>query len=218
MSHKRPIVYSFRRCPYAMRARLAIASSRVQVELREVVLKQKPDNMLEASPKGTVPVLITIDGEVIDESLDIMHWALNQSDPEELLCCDNELTVSDIASLIDHNDFVFKAHLDRYKYFDRHPEQPQAYYRQQGELTLAELESRLSSQQFLCGDTPSLADLAIFPFIRQFAFVDKVWFDQSPYPALIKWLNGWLESELFISVMNKYPQWQADETGISFPE
>ncbi len=218
MTQKLPVLYSFRRCPYAMRARLAIAVSGTQVELREVVLKNKPEEMLVASPKGTVPVLMLADGTVIDESLDIMRWALDNSDLDNLLCNGNPEKQATIAELIKENDHTFKQHLDHYKYFDRFPEQPQSYYREQAEITLLKLEHKLKQHTFLAGSEYSLADLAIFPFIRQFAHVDKQWFDATPYPALQKWLGYFLESELFNSIMKKYPQWNNGDQPLLFPE
>ncbi|MDO9168745.1 MAG: glutathione S-transferase [Methylobacter sp.] len=178
----RPIFYSFRRCPYAMRARLAIAITRVVVELREVELRDKPAAMLAVSPKGTVPVLQLENGEVIDESLDIMFWALRQNDAEHWL---NSAWLQNAVQLIRRNDEEFKYHLDRYKYADRYPAYSELYYRQQGELFLTDLERRLNQSQFLCGDYFTLADAAILPFIRQFAAVNSAWFERSPYPALI---------------------------------
>ena len=198
-----PVFYSFRRCPYAMRARLAIAVSGVDVEHREILLKNKPAAMLEASPKGTVPVLMLSDGRVIDESFEIMEWALAINDSE------NWLAVSEQAqALIQENDQVFKKHLDQYKYADRFPEHPQSHYRELGEGFLNKLEQRLQNQPFLMGSRFTLADAAIAPFIRQFAHVDRDWFFSSEYKALQAWLNRFLESELFINIMKKHPVWE----------
>ncbi len=195
-----PILYSFRRCPYAIRARLAINYAGIPVEIREVQLKQKPEQMLAISPKGTVPVLQLPDGKVIDESLGIMCWALAQNDPEHWLDAGE-----DSERLIQWNDGEFKYYLDRYKYADRYPEFPSGYYRNQGEKFLAELESRLSQNLYLGGGHFSLLDAVILPFIRQFAAVDNQWFVSSGYQQLKKWLNGLLVSELFVSVMVKHP-------------
>jgi len=205
------ILYSFRRCPYAMRARMAIAVSGIQVELREVVLRDKPQALLDISPKATVPVLLTADNTVIDESLDIMVWALGQSDP------DNWLTkISN--ELIANNDEKFKYWLDRYKYADRYPEHPEQYYREQGEHTLLMLEKQLAKASYLSGDNITFTDIAIFPFIRQFAFSDIDWFKQSPYPRLRKWLGGVIESTLFLNIMHKYPAWQSNQKErVQFP-
>ncbi|MEI8570660.1 glutathione S-transferase [Methylomonas sp. LW13] len=207
-----PILYSFRRCPYAMRARLAIAVSGVSVALREIELSNKPEAMLAISPKGTVPLLLLPDGRVIEQSLDIMLWALAQHDPQNWL----NQAPEDTQRLIDWNDGDFKYYLDRYKYADRYPEQTPADYRQQGEVFLAELETRLQRHKFLCGDNFSLADAATLPFIRQFAAVDNAWFENSPYPALQQWLNTFLRSNLFAAVMQKYPPWNVDDPLVLF--
>ena len=212
-----PILYSFRRCPYAIRARLAIAASGIQVEIREIVLKHKPTHMLSVSPKGTVPVLITSNDSIIDESLDIMHWALQQNDPENWLPSipeQHDVT----AQLIQHNDGPFKHWLDKYKYADRHPEQTEAYYRQQGELTLKTLEQKLSENDYLVSNTLSLVDISLLPFIRQFASVDKAWFDASPYPHLQAWLEHFLQSDAFNNIMAKLPPWQENDPPYYFPD
>jgi glutathione S-transferase len=199
-----------------MRARLAIAVSGVQCEIREVVLKDKPTSLLKYSPKGTVPVLITREDTLLEESLDIMHWALEQHDPHAWLSQLSERERADTDSLISNNDGDFKYWLDRYKYADRYPEHTELYYREQGEKTLAELEQRLSQQQGLMGDQWTLADIALLPFIRQFAFVDKVWFDQAPYPNVRRWLNDFLDSALFKQIMPKFAQWQEGDKVILF--
>ncbi|PCJ15010.1 MAG: glutathione S-transferase [Candidatus Cloacimonadota bacterium] len=203
-----PILYSFRRCPYAMRARLAIKLSTYQVELREIILKNKPIDMLKASPKGTVPVLI-IDDKIIDESLDIMLWAL--SDHKIL----NKLKTESMR-LISQNDDDFKANLDLYKYANRHPEKSPEQYRQQGEAFLNELNLMLSHTKFLLSEKMSLADIAIFPFIRQFAHVDREWFFNTKYTHLIDWLNNFLDSELFLSIMSKYSEYVLNKKVIIF--
>ena len=207
-----PILYSFRRCPYAMRARLAIRVAAIQVELREVVLKHKPAQLLSASPKGTVPVLVLPDGCVIDESRDIMDWALQQYDPQNWLA----YSATELNALIDENDRHFKPNLDGYKYADRHP-QPASFYRLQAEAFLQQLEARLKPQRYLLGDNISLADMAILPFIRQFAHVDLDWFNRAPYPNVQQWLHDFLEGEEFAAVMKKYPAWQPDQTPQLFP-
>jgi len=187
------ILYSFRRCPYAMRARMALRYSGVAVQIHEVSLKAKPAEMLAASPKGTVPVLVLQD-RVIDESLDIMRWALACNDPEGWLAADGE-------DLIIVNDGVFKQALNRYKYADRYPEQPMAYYRDQGCEFLQILESRLAAAPWLGGEQRGLADIAIAPFIRQFRGVDPDWFGQAPYPRVRAWIETIIESDLFTSIM-----------------
>jgi glutathione S-transferase len=177
---------------------MAIAYAGVSVEIREVELKNKPEHLLAISPKGTVPVLQLINGVVIEESLDIMHWTLMQHDPEHWLHLNIE-----VDRLIKWNDGEFKQYLDRYKYADRYPDFSQAYYRQQAEVFLTELETRLMHSRYLCGDNFSLADAAIFPFIRQFASVNKPWFRTSAFKALNNWLQTILATELFALVMTK---------------
>jgi len=191
-------LYSFRRCPYAMRARMALRYSGVPVEIVEVSLKAKPAAMLAISPKGTVPVL-DAHGRVIDESLEIMRWALAQNDPDDWLLEDD----ARIAELIEANDQGFKVHLNRYKYAERYPEQPMEVYRAEGALFLQRLEELLSDREYLLADHPSLADIALLPFVRQFAHVDREWFAQTPYVRLQTWLQRFLESELFTSIMKK---------------
>jgi len=188
-----------------MRARLAIHYSQLQVELREVELKNKPAEMLQASAKATVPVLILNDQTVIDESLDIMHWSLHKHDPENWLQVSQK---KEINFLIQQNDTQFKIDLDHYKYADRFPQNTPHHYRLQGEKFLIQLEARLNKHNFLISHSVSIADIALLPFIRQFAYVDIKWFATSPYPKLRNWLNYWLESALFLSVMKKHPVWQ----------
>jgi glutathione S-transferase len=205
-----PILYSFRRCPYAMRARMAIAVSRVQVELREVVLRDKPPELVEASAKATVPVLVLTDGVVIDESLDIMRWALGQNDPEGWLAADG-------AGLIIQNDGPFKAALDRYKYPHRYGLESGETYRDEGLAILVELDGRLQNQPYLSGQMLGLTDIAIFPFIRQFAATDQTWFGAQPLPHLHRWLDQLLSSHLFARIMLRYPQWKAGDAPTIFP-
>lgn len=195
-----PILYSYRRCPYAMRARMALSYAEIPVEIREISLKEKPAHMLQVSPKGTVPVLVLPDGKVIEQSLEIMQWALQQRDADGWLSADPQST----ALLIAENDGAFKQNLDRYKYAIRFPQHSAEDYRQQGELFLAKLELHLQQSAFLIGNTMSLADVAIFPFIRQFAAVDSVWFEAAGYIKLKLWLQSLIESALFQGVMVKY--------------
>ncbi|MCX2898194.1 glutathione S-transferase [Pseudomonas mandelii] len=195
-------LYSFRRCPYAMRARIALRYCGVAVNIVEVSLKAKPAEMLALSSKGTVPVL-SVDGQVIDESLAIMHWALAQSDPQDWLLKDDPVGQQLIAELIEENDQVFKVHLNRYKYAERYPEQPMAFYRAEGEVFLRRLDELLEGRDYLLAEHPSLADVALMPFVRQFAHVDREWFGQTPYHRLQGWLQRFLESDLFIGVMAK---------------
>lgn len=195
-----PVLYSYRRCPYAMRARMALKYADIAVEICEISLKNKPSGMLKASPKGTVPVLVLHDGTVLEQSLDIMVWALRQNDADGWLGADCGQT----QQLIAENDTGFKPALDQYKYAIRFPEQPVEAYRAQGEIFLQKLELLLSQNQFLLKNQVSLADIAIFPFIRQFAAVDSVWFESAPYSKLKAWLKALIESTLFVSVMEKH--------------
>jgi glutathione S-transferase len=205
-----PILYSFRRCPYAIRARMAIAVSGVQVELREVVLRDKPPELIEASAKATVPVLVLPDVAVIDESLDIMRWALRQNDPEGWLA-------GDAQDLITQNDGPFKAALDRYKYPHRYELENGDAHRDEGIAILAQLNTRLSETPFLSGEMRGITDLAIFPFIRQFAETDRAWFDAQPLPHIHRWLGQHLSSELFASIMHRYPQRKSGDVATVFP-
>ncbi|MFU2325863.1 glutathione S-transferase [Pseudomonas sp. NFX98] len=195
-------LYSFRRCPYAMRARMALRYAEVAVDIVEVSLKAKPAEMLALSSKGTVPVLNTGD-QVIDESLEIMRWAVAQNDPQDWLLKDDPQGQAQITALIEENDQAFKVHLNRYKYAERYPEQPMEVYRAEGEAFLRKLDELLQGREYLLADHPSLADVALMPFIRQFAHVDREWFAQTPHRRLQAWLQRFLESELFTSVMKK---------------
>ena len=208
-----PIVYSFRRCPYAMRARIAMARAGSGARLREVVLRDKPEAMLDVSPKGTVPVLVLPSGEVIDESLDVMLWALSQDDPDSWLADrDNCL------AWIERSDHEFKGWLDKYKYANRHPEQTEHWYREQGEQFIQAMESQLSTHDWLGGSHCRLCDVAVFPFVRQFAGVDPKWWQDAPYPSTRAWLDRWLADPLFTSVMRKYPQWHPGDQEPLFPD
>lgn len=195
------ILYSYRRCPYAMRARMALRVSGIEVTQIEISLRDKPQAMLDISPKGTVPVLQCADGRVIEQSLDIMRWALEQNDPQKWL---QHVDETDQLSLIQRNDADFKHWLDRYKYAERYPDFSAQYYREQAASALLDdLEVRLARNQYLGGQHPRLSDVAIFPFVRQFAAVDAQWFSAADFPALRGWLQGWVESELFLGVMAK---------------
>ncbi len=205
----RPILYSFRRCPYAMRARLAIASAGLRPEHREIVLRDKAPEFLAASPKGTVPVIV--DGEsVIEESLDVMQWALAQNDPEKLLdmpAAGNEL--------IKTADSSFKNALDRTKYASRMGTNPEEE-RANAQPFLETLSKVLGETRFLFGQRESLADLAILPFIRQFAHIDRVRFDANAPVNVKDWLDAFLTSERFALIMNKYPMWKAGDAPTMF--
>jgi len=213
-----PILYSLRNCPFAMRARLAIFRSQTQVILRSIVLNNKPADMLTASPKGTVPVLvipptITLENkaengkseQVIDESFDVMVWALTQNDPDDLLHSQDPAASADMFALVAKFDNEFKAALEDYKAAKRYHEDNLIEYRQVCESYIADLEQRLTAHSFLVSNQESLADLAILPFIRQFAKVERQWYLQSPYPNLQKWLNSYLQSLMFSKVMVKHP-------------
>lgn len=216
MSMHFPVLYSFRRCPYAMRARLALAESGQQCELREVVLRNKPEAMLQASPKGTVPVLVLPDGSVIAESLDIMLWALRQHDPGHWLDPENE-TLETMLGLIGQCDDTFKYHLDRYKYPQRYENTQAQTHREAGLEWLQQLESRLSLATYLFGQRPALADLAIMPFVRQFAQTDMNWFASQPIPQVQGWLEAWLASPVFLRIMDKYKPWEEGQAQVRFP-
>lgn len=205
-----PILYSFRRCPYAMRARLALYNSGIKLELREIILRDKPSHMIEISPKATVPVLQLTNGCVIDESLEIMHYALAQNDP------DNWLEFND-HELIRANDNDFKNALDRYKYTGRYPDEDCSGARDQCEDFFITLNNRLESYKFLCANKISLPDIAVFPFIRQCANVDPDWFDTLPYPALQRWLKDRVESDIFSAIMTKHTPWKEEMPALIWP-
>ena len=207
-----PTLYSFRRCPYAMRARMAILKSKLQVEIREVVLRDKPASMLEASPKGSVPVLILNEGTILEESLDIALHVLNQNDPDNILNGNNQL----FEDLISENDGYFKKALDRYKYPSRYPDEDTSKARDIGEKFLDRLNRLLSETGYLNGSKLSITDICIFPFIRQFANTDREWFDGLPYSALQKWLEECLDSDLFKKCMIKHPQWREGDAPLLF--
>ena len=199
-------LYSFRRCPYAMRARMALHVSGIDYEHREVLLRDKPAEMLAASPKGTVPVFVTDNGEVIDESLDLALWALEQNDPHDWL-------ESFDATLVARIDGPFKHHLDRYKYASRYDETAprgavDLSHRDKAEAILLELNQRLESNSYLSGKAQSFTDIAIFPFIRQFAAVESQWWNAAPFAALRNWLTQHVKSQLFKDIMVKHPLWQ----------
>ena len=190
---------------------MALMASGQSVCLREVVLRDKPDEMLEASPKGTVPVLVFEDGTVIDESRDVMQWAMDQNDP-------GGWKTEDAQALVAEADGPFKKALDRYKYPNRYEDEgvDKLEQRSKGREFLAKLDARLANQDQLLGDHITEADIAIFPFVRQFANTDRTWFDAEPLPHLQRWLAGHLESELFLSVMKKYPQWKTGDDEVVF--
>lgn len=206
----RPVIYSFRRCPYAMRARMALLISGIACEIREVVLRDKPAAMIAASPKATVPVLVLDDRRVIDESTAIMRWALGNHDPEDWL-----RSADDPA--IDCCDGPFKHHLDRYKYPERHASDP-AMHRDAGLEILRDWEALLARTGNLAGDTRSFADIAVMPFIRQFAAVDPPWFAALPLPALRAWLARHIASPLFDRAMIRLVPWQPGASPVFFAQ
>lgn len=196
-----------------MRARLALYTSNISCELREVVLRDKPEEMIAISSKATVPVLQLSNGVVIDESRDIAIWAIEQNDPHNW-----SSYIGDLKSLIEVNDFQFKTHLDKYKYSSRNPELSKEDHRENANFFLEILEERLTKHKFLSADEVTVTDLAIFPFIRQFAFVDKDYFDSLPFSKLQAWLEYHLNSDIFKNIMNKYAQWVPGDEKIYFPE
>ncbi len=204
-----PILYSFRRCPYAMRARMALSIAQTPVRLREILLKDKPAEMLAASPKGTTPVLIDGD-EIIDESLDVMAWALAKRDPEDWLAHDGNVLVAE-------NDGAFKHHLDRYKYSTRYDGADREAHRDEAMAFIEKLEVRLAASAYLNGDKRTLPDIAIFPFVRPFRIADEAWFNAAPVPHVQAWLKGLMASDLFQSVMKKYPLWKETGEEVRFP-
>lgn len=204
-----PVLYSFRRCPYAMRARMALWTSGIACELREVKLSDKPPELLTVSAKGTVPVLVLRDSAVIDESLAIMHWALARNDPENWL-------VGEDRALIEANDGPFKHALDRYKYPSRYPDCIADEHRAKGLLFLRELEQRLEGSANLTGPHRTLTDIALFPFVRQFAHTDRAWFAAQPLPRLRVWLDRHLASDLFTAVMTKVTPWKTGDPPVRF--
>ncbi len=205
------ILYSFRRCPYAMRGRMGLKASGLDYEHREIILRDKPQEMLDASPKGTVPVFIQNDGKIIEESLDLLRWALNQNDPHDWLNCD----IYAANKLITANDTDFKHHLDRYKYASRYSDDARRgdtnlSHRLEAEKHIQNLEDRLSDSPYLLGEKQSIADIAIFPFMRQFSNVEPDWWSSAPYPKTRDWLTRHVESELFKSIMTKFPLWKKE--------
>jgi glutathione S-transferase len=186
-----------------MRARMALKLAAIEVEIREISLRDKPAHMLQVSPKATVPVLVLQDGSVIDESLAIMEYALKESPLQANIHVASR--AYDFSKLVLENDTSFKQALDAYKYPERHPNKAQMQHRADGEVFLQKLENLLQQHTYLFGETPSFADYAIFPFIRQFAAVDMAWFEASTYIKLKAWLNNLVNSEVFVSVMQKQP-------------
>lgn len=205
-----PILWTFRRCPYAMRARLALLSASIRVELREILLREKPQAFLETSVSATVPALRLAD-RVLDESLEIMIWALEQNDPQKLLDMPQKGW-----DLVDVIDGPFKVALDHTKYASRYPELDASVERNKAASFLVEIDERLKGQNALFGERQTLADQAILPFVRQFANTDHDWFDAQPWPNLIAWLNRFTEGEALAQVMNKYVPWTEGDPPLWF--
>ena len=213
-----PILYSLRNCPYAMRARIAIFKSHQPVALRDVVLSDKPPEMILASAKATVPILVISQTDnstskenakcqVIDESLDVMLWALNSADPNDLLHRDSPEVLTQMLAFITEFDVEFKRCLEAYKCAKRYHETNIDECRAACEHYIQMLELRLTAHKFLSSERESLLDIALLPFIRQFARIERQWYLQSPYPNIKAWLNNYLQSPMFTKVMAKYPLW-----------
>lgn len=202
-----PVLYSFRRCPYCMRAHMALKYARLKIILREVELNDLPSEALAVSPHATVPSLVISENEYMDESWDIVKWATQQNDPENWLG-ENSEYLKDAEMLVETNDYSFKDDLDHYKYADRYPEQPMEYYRRRCEEFLEELNEMLEANNFLLAEHITIADIAVFPFIRQFAMVDKDWFDKAPCPELQRWLDSILDTEWFSEAFKKHETWK----------
>ncbi len=211
-----PILYSLRNCPYAMRARIAIFKAKQTVLLRDIVLSNKPEEMIVASPKATVPVVVLSNGKVLEESLDVMLWALNETDPDNLLCSQSETALPEMLKLIETFDHEFKTCLEQYKCAKRYRENNISECRDVCEQFIRTLEHRLKRHAFIMSDTESLADIALLPFIRQFARVERQWYLQSPYPKVRQWLNHYLQSPMFTKVMAKYPLWTDNYEDVLF--
>jgi len=205
---KLPILFSFRRCPYAMRARIAIYYSKINYEHREILLKDRPKMLYDLSPKGTVPVLYLPDGTVIDESLDIMKWAISRRDTDSWFANNKDAQLK----AIELNDKDFKKWLDRYKYYDRFPDFPPEFYRKKCEQILDVYDKNLQNNQFVFDNNLSLGDMAILPFIRQFANVDIAWFNKR-FINLSDWLEKLINTKIFISMMIKYNIWNTLDKG-----
>jgi glutathione S-transferase len=212
----RPVLYSLRNCPYAMRARIAIYRAKQTVLLRDIVLSNKPEEMIQASPKGTVPVLVLGDGSVIEESLEIMLYILKQSDPSNLLHNDIASALPEMLALIDRFDLEFKGCLEAYKCAKRYREDNIIECRKACQYFIDDLEQRLALHDFIMSDSESLVDIALIPFIRQFARVERQWYLQSPYPKVRQWLNNYLQSLMFSKVMAKYPLWMDNHQTVLF--
>jgi len=209
-----PILYSYRRCPFAIRARMALSYAGISFEVREIEFRNKPESLIKISPKGTVPVLYFCENnKVLEESMDIIRWALTQNDPDRWADWP-DIVQKDIEGLINRNDVEFKTSLDKYKYPDRYPEKTQEQHRGDCENILRDLEERLEQHRFLLGERISIADVSLFPFIRQCANVDCEWFSCSDYRKLTKWLQTIENAPLYKSIMLKYKPWRSGDMPI----
>jgi len=215
MSETLPILYSFRRCPYAIRARFSLYYAGIKCELREVDLKNKPAEMLKISSKGTVPVLQLPEGQVLEQSLEIMYWAISQNDPQNWHLNKASLPET-IDKFIKINDTNFKDALDKYKYTTRYPGEDRAINQEKCLEFLHILQYRLEEHAYLFANKISIADIAVFPFIRQCRLTDEKWFDAQPLPAVHHWLANFLTSRTFTNIMAKYEPWSPDDEPIIF--
>lgn len=222
-----PILYSLRHCPFAMRARIAIFKSKQPIELRDVKLDNKPAAMLTASPKGTVPILVVSlsdnTTQIIDESIDVMVWSLTQSDPDNLLLASSQTVegettnqLTELLAFIHIYDSEFKGCIERYKCAKRYHEPNLLERRQDCEVYIKDLEQRLSKHAYIFGESESLADIALLPFIRQFAKIERQWYVKADYPNVKRWLNAYLQSAMFNKVMTQNPIWQEGTDGVEY--
>ena len=210
MINKYPTLYSFRRCPYAMRARLALRLCKIECIIREISLKAKNTEFLRVSPKATVPVLVLPNGEVLEESLDIIYWSLEQNDPSKLKV--NDQLGGKTSKLIELFDTEFKFHLDRYKYSSRYNIQNSKVHRDKAREILVQINTMLKGKNYIGGKNISLLDISILPFVRQFRIADMKWFDNNlGLDNVNKWLNIFLNSDLLASIMTKYKVWEIDD-------
>ena len=210
MINKYPTLYSFRRCPYAMRARLALRLCKIQCIIREISLKAKNSEFLKVSPKATVPVLVLPNGEVLEESLDIIYWSLEQNDPSKLKI--NNQLANETNKLIELFDTEFKFHLDRYKYSSRYNIKNSQVHRDKGRDLLVLINNLLEGKNYIGGKNISLLDISILPFVRQYRIADIKWFDNNlGLDNVSNWLNIFLNSGLLASIMTKYKVWEIDD-------
>ena len=216
--HPLPILYSLQNCPYAIRARFALFKAQQRVLIRAVKLNNKPTEMIAISPKASVPILLLADHRVIEESLDIMCWALSENDPDDLLHSHTKDALSTMGTMITDFEARFIPALEAYCCAKRYHEDNLIQCRETCEIVLKMLEKQLSQHDFLFSEKESLLDIALFPFIRKFARVERQWYLQSPYPKLRNWLNNYLQSPIFTKVMSKHELWLENRKDIYFPD